>query len=98
MACSLSLPRTTQPQRQAAQDARIHETIGKARRASCAHRLNLPFGDYDGRCNHELRRAAGLRRPAGVLLDRWPGSVSQIVEELAGDRDIGVDVVIVDCV
>ena len=31
-----------QPQQPAPQDARIHETIRKARRASCAHRLNPP--------------------------------------------------------
>jgi hypothetical protein len=31
-----------QPQRPAAQDARIHDTIGKAHRAPCAHRLNPP--------------------------------------------------------
>jgi hypothetical protein len=77
-------------------DAAMTLRAPKTSSESCAHRLNLPFGVYDGRCNHELRRAAGLRRPAGVLLDRWPGSVSQIVEELAGDRDIGVDVVSVD--
>jgi hypothetical protein len=35
-------PHRSQPQQQAPQDARIHDTIGKARRTPCAHRFNLP--------------------------------------------------------
>ena len=37
-----SRPHRRQPQQPAPQDARIHETIGKAHRAPCAHRLKPP--------------------------------------------------------
>ena len=36
-----------QPQQPAPQDTRVHETIGKARRAPCAHRLNPPLALAD---------------------------------------------------
>ena len=62
------------------QDARIHETIGKARRASCAHRLNLPGSRVLTAC-----RQHGL--PCSSVFDAQLGVDGEGAE---GDPDNGL--------
>jgi hypothetical protein len=72
-----SSPHRGQPQQPAPQNARIHETIRKARRASCAHLLNPPMRErmrermrgthVSGRPFFTSSRARGARRaPSGA--------------------------------
>ena len=56
-----------QPQQPAPQDARIHDTIGKARRAPCAHRLKPP-SHVSRRRTERAERASGAHRPVSVAL------------------------------